>query len=337
MHVLAMRPDDPPASRPYPVINAGVRVSLYGPDLEDYVASYGGPALVDELRAAEGQRLRRQSEAGRRSALHPDVAGAGAHRPGPDHAVLLPEQLLLTQAQLEPRQRHALQQAINHHVADRWRKHRARVTPVAGIPLAAPAEAIAQLAFATRRLGFRAIAVAGEIPAAGAARAADYDGVWDKVVEAGVPLFVDAGAGDEAAASDTAAFLAWLAEGGVLRRFPALRIAVIGRGADPGGRVCRRLATQLASGDGDPAGGDWRLRCFFGTETLETGAAVNAIYASDLPGVPELPGAPEGDLRDFLFANAHRLCAEANVGFWKDTSIPETLPALPASDDSAAA
>jgi hypothetical protein len=45
----------------------------------------------------------------------------------------------------------------------------------------------------------------------------------------------------------------------------------------------------------------------------------------------------DGALRDFLFANAHRLCAEANVGFWRGTSIPEkpVVPALPDHDAAA--
>ena len=40
------------ALRDHPIIETGVEVDDGDPDLEDYVASYGGAALVDELRSA---------------------------------------------------------------------------------------------------------------------------------------------------------------------------------------------------------------------------------------------------------------------------------------------
>jgi hypothetical protein len=172
-------------------ISAGVRVSVYGPELEDYAASYGGLALVDELRAAERRRLGAPAGAANGPELQLERLDTRSRGRGHDHAWVLPEQMFIAGTTVDPRKRHRLQQAVNHHVADRWRRHRAWATPVAGILLTTPEEAIAQLMFVTRRLGFEAIGVSGELPATAAAPAADYDGFWEKVVAAGVLLFAD--------------------------------------------------------------------------------------------------------------------------------------------------
>ena len=41
----------------HPVIDTDVHVNDYAPVLEDYIAQYGGPALVDALRKALGGRF----------------------------------------------------------------------------------------------------------------------------------------------------------------------------------------------------------------------------------------------------------------------------------------
>ena len=43
----------------YPVIDTDVHTNDYGPALEDYVSSYGGAQLVDELRKASQDRIER--------------------------------------------------------------------------------------------------------------------------------------------------------------------------------------------------------------------------------------------------------------------------------------
>jgi Amidohydrolase len=235
----------------YPVIDTDVHTNDYTPAVEDYVASYAGAHLVDELRKASAERIDRgnygngknwyeQTPEERqyyRSIRAPwwarvtkntlDVATY--HLPelfyerqaeqGSDFSVLFPNNVLAPLGVKGRDNRTALQRAINHYHADLWRPYRDRVTPVAGIPLNTPEEGIAELEFAVKTLGLKAINIAGSVrrpiraladkyPADqypelqkyisyqdfyGLDSEYDYDPFWAKVVELGVPVLTHYG------------------------------------------------------------------------------------------------------------------------------------------------
>jgi Amidohydrolase len=235
----------------YPVIDTDVHTNDYTPDLEDYVAHHGGKHLVDALRNASENRIERgsinngknwyqQSLEERqyyRSIRAPwwarvtkntlDVATY--HIPsllyerqaeqGSDYSVLFPNNVLAPLGVKDRDHRTALSRAINHYHADLYRKYSDHLTPVAGIALNTPEEGIAELEFAVKELGLKAINIAGSVrrpiraladkyPAAthpelqkyisyqdfyGLDSEYDYDPFWAKVVELGVPVLTHYG------------------------------------------------------------------------------------------------------------------------------------------------
>jgi hypothetical protein len=110
--------------------------------------------------------------------------------------------------------RRKLQHIVNHYNAAARRPHRAWVIPLAGIVLHTPAEALGQLEFSTKRLGMRAVYVAG----GGWPGDRAYDPFWQGAADGGIPVVVDAG-GVDAAAVET-----------VVGRFPRLCVARLGDG-----------------------------------------------------------------------------------------------------------
>jgi hypothetical protein len=235
----------------YPVIDTDVHTNDYTPAVEDYVATYAGAHLVDELRKASAERIDRgaygngknwyeQTPEERqyyRSIRAPwwarvtkntlDVATY--HLPelfyerqaeqGSDYSVLFPNNVLAPLGVKDKDSRGALQRALNHYHADLWRPYRDRLTVVAGIPLNTPEEGIAELEFAVKTLGLKAINIAGSVrrpiralsdkyPADkypelqkyisyqdfyGLDSEYDYDPFWAKVVELGVPVLTHYG------------------------------------------------------------------------------------------------------------------------------------------------
>jgi hypothetical protein len=179
----------------YPVIDTDVHTNDYTPALEDYVSTYGGAHLVDELRKASQDRIERggvsngknwyeQTPEERqyyRSIRAPwwarvtkntlDVATY--HLPellyqrqaeqGSDYSVLFPNNVLAPLGVKDPASRRGLQRAVNHYHADLYRKYSDRLTPVAGIPLNTPEEGIEELEFAVQTLGLKAINIAGSV------------------------------------------------------------------------------------------------------------------------------------------------------------------------------
>jgi predicted TIM-barrel fold metal-dependent hydrolase len=163
--------------------------------------------------------------------------------------------------------RRAICRALNKLNAETFHGHRSRMTPVAIIPMGTPSEAIEELEFAVHTLGLKAAFVSGqvwrpipkverEIPQA--ARLArymdylaidsdyDYDPVWAKCIELGVVPASHVGtlggpthgsissytfnhAGSFAAGAHI--FCRALVLGGVLKRFPKLRVAFLEGGA----------------------------------------------------------------------------------------------------------
>jgi hypothetical protein len=179
----------------YPVIDTDVHTNDYTPDIEDYIATYGGQHLVDELRKASISRIGRggvgngknwyeQTPEERhyyrsirepwwarvtKNALDvatyhiPDLLYERQAEQGSDYSVMFPNNVLAPLAVKDPEKRSALSRAINHYHADLFRKHADRLTPVAGIALNTPEEGIAELEFAVNKLGLKTINIAGSV------------------------------------------------------------------------------------------------------------------------------------------------------------------------------
>jgi amidohydrolase family protein len=235
----------------YPVIDTDVHTNDYTPAVEDYVASHGGAHLVDELRKASAERIDRGTYGNGKNwyeqtpeerqyyrtirapwwarVTKNTLDVATYHLPelfyerqaerGSDFSVLFPNNVLAPLGVKDAASRTALQRAINHYHADLWRPYKDRVTPVAGIPLHTPEEGIAELEFAVKTLGLKAINIAGSVrrpiraladryPADkypelqkyisyqdfyGLDSEYDYDPFWAKVVELGVPVLTHYG------------------------------------------------------------------------------------------------------------------------------------------------
>jgi predicted TIM-barrel fold metal-dependent hydrolase len=227
----------------YPVIDTDVHTNDFTPALEDYIANYGGSKLVDALRKADFGRLSSKAEGKdwyqqtpEERQYHrtlrspwwarvtkdtldlatytlPDLLAERLVEQGSDYSVLFPNNVLAAGGAGDEH-RQALQRAINHYHADLYRKYSDRLTPVAGIHLNTPQEAIEELEFAVNTLGLKVInipggvkrpikAIADKYPADqhpeiakyasyidfyGLDSEYDYDPFWAKVVELGVPI-----------------------------------------------------------------------------------------------------------------------------------------------------
>lgn len=235
----------------YPVIDTDVHVNDYTPDLEDYVSNYGGAHLVDHLRKASENRIGRgnvgngkdwyaQTREERQyyrtirapwwarvtkntldvATYHlPELFAERQAEQGSDYSVLFPNNVLAPLGIRDKDARIAVSRAINHYHADLWRKYSDRLTPVAGIPLVTPEEGVAEVEFAVKTLGLKAINIAGSVSRPIKALADkypldqhpelrkyisyqdflgldseyDYDPFWAKVVELGVPILTHYG------------------------------------------------------------------------------------------------------------------------------------------------
>lgn len=235
----------------FPVIDTDVHTNDYTPDIEDYIANYGGKHLVDELRKASESRIERGGVSNGKSwyeqtpeerqyyrsirapwwarvtkntldvaTYHiPELLYERQAEQGSDYSVLFPNNVLAPLAVRDKDKRSALARAVNHYHADLFRKYADRLTPVAGIPLNTPEEGIAELEFAVKTLGLKAINIAGSVrrpikaladkyPADqhpelrqyisyqdfyGLDSEYDYDPFWAKVVELGVPVLTHYG------------------------------------------------------------------------------------------------------------------------------------------------
>jgi predicted TIM-barrel fold metal-dependent hydrolase len=153
--------------------------------------------------------------------------------------------------------RRAIARALNKLNAETFREHASRLTPVAIVPMGSPQEAIDELEYAVKTLGFKAAFVGGHfwrtLPGGGRYMdylaldsELDYDPVWQKCIELGVVPASHVGtfggpthgsisnynfnhAGSFAAAGHILARALIL--GGVMRRFPKLRVVFLEGGA----------------------------------------------------------------------------------------------------------
>src|SRR5262245_30896181 len=175
---------------------------------------------------------------------------------GIDFALLYPTFGLLVMTHPDDELRRAVARALNRYYADVFASHRDRLEPVAIVPMFSPAEALAELDYAVRQRGLKAVVMGGVIPrkerpdgskiawldTLGHESLYDYDPVWQRCLELGVaPAFhaVGYGWGTRVStrnyvhnhlgnfASAQEATCRSLFMGGVPRRFPGLRFAFL--------------------------------------------------------------------------------------------------------------
>jgi predicted TIM-barrel fold metal-dependent hydrolase len=206
---------------------------------------------------------------------------------GIDLTVLYPTFGLLAPHLDDEEIRRAACRAFNTYHADVFREYADRIVPVAVIPMHTPQEAIAELEYAVRTLGMKAVMLAGHVlrPVPAVARTApeaaryaywldtfcldseyDYDPVWAKCVELKVaPTFHSAGMGWGSRTSLSTymynhighfaeageALCKALFFGGVTRRFPTLKLAFLEGGVSTGARLYADLIARWNKRNGE--------------------------------------------------------------------------------------
>lgn len=271
----------------HPVIDADGHFVEFVPLLNQYLRDEGvSGGMPEAMRAGEGlgradhDLLSPDERVAHRATIKPwgltpvenviDLASSIAprllHRRldelGIDFAVLYPSAALAFMHIRDDDLRRASCRAVNRYASDTFAELGDRLCTVASIPMQTPDEAVAEMEFCVRELGFKSALIAGwarrsvpafaHLPKAaehatwldffGIDSAYDYDPVWAKAVELGLPLamhstgmgwgsrrsisnYVFNHIGHFAASMEGSAKALFL--GGVTRRFPRLRIAFL--------------------------------------------------------------------------------------------------------------
>ncbi|MGE0385181.1 MAG: amidohydrolase family protein [Gammaproteobacteria bacterium] len=221
------------------------------------------------------------------TAMFPHLLAQRLESLGIDFAVVYPTMGLGFPHVQTEQVRLAACRAINRYHADIFAGHRQRLEPVAVIPMHTPAEALNELEYAVRTLGYRAILIPSyvqrPIPAAqqesarmagyataldtyGIDSAYDYDPVWAKCIELGVSVSTHSptmGIGTRASISSYMynhighfaaageALCKSLFFGGVTRRFPRLRVALLEGGVAWGATVYGDIVSRWSKRNRD--------------------------------------------------------------------------------------
>ncbi|MSQ25050.1 MAG: amidohydrolase [Dehalococcoidia bacterium] len=282
------------ASLRHPVVDTDGHYIELTPLFLDYLRDVGGPAMVERyagptpmamevqskvynlslaerrdrwIRAPSWWGLPAKNTLDRATAMSPAVLYDRLEELGFDFVVLYPSEALRLPVIPETDLRLAACRAFNHFARDIFKAYADRMTPVGVIPMNTPEEAIAELEYAVRVLGIKAVVLGGSvarpIPAIHRENPAldrianrqdffgldseyDYDPVWAKCVELKVAVTFHAGQwgwgsrrsisnmmfnhiGGLAAGHDPLCKALFL--GGVTRRFPTLNFAFLEGGA----------------------------------------------------------------------------------------------------------
>lgn len=276
----------------YPIIDTDVHTQEFEPAFLDYLAEVGGAKIADSFRdhlpGAGRYRWFQQTPAERhtyRTARPPfwgrptkntlDLATITLPKllherlqeAGTDFAVLYPNLATLAPQIKNEEMRRAVCRAANLYHAEIFRPYSDRLTPIATIPLNTPEEGIAELEYAVKELGLKAIQIPGYVTRVipgfenypeevqreatwidnfALDSAYDYDPFWAKCVELKVvPTTHASGMGWTSRrsisnyqynhighfASAAEAFCKALFFGGVTHRFPSLRFAFLEGGS----------------------------------------------------------------------------------------------------------
>ena len=204
----------------------------------------------------------------RATAMIPRLLAERLDELGLDFSVLYPSAGLIYQRWNDEEVRRVSCRAYNRYVADTYGPYASRMTPAAVVPMHTPEEAIEEMEFAVRELGLKAAMIAGHVrrplgkvqsrhpgtvagygwwfDAYGEDSAYDYDPVWAKAIELGLPLathhggfgftnhaninnFMQNHLGHFASAGNLLCKTLFFS--GVTRRFPKLRVGFLECGA----------------------------------------------------------------------------------------------------------
>ena len=259
----------------HPVIDGDAHVLEGEFVIADYVKQVGGAKLLarfeDSRKAKRGIPHRRMFWAApsgkytldRATAMLPKLYRERLGEAGIDYAVVYTTYGLAVLTMQDDELRPVLARALNTMYADMFRDVGDRLTPAAVIPMATPQEAIAELEFAVKQLGFKAISCPGEVrrPVPEVMREAphlgkyaqhvysltidspyDYDPVWAKCIELKVAPTAHTGSQQSARRESATNFVynrlssftpsndhfcRSLFLGGVSRRFPQLNVGFL--------------------------------------------------------------------------------------------------------------
>ena len=168
----------------HPVIDADGHWLEYGPVMREEFRRIGGAAAVDavdlasqrvpnSLRLTVAERARRrvgqeafwsspsENTRDRATAMLPRLMYERLEELGIDFCVVYPTAGLGYHRMPDPRLRRAICRAYNVFAADQFRGLEDRVIPAAIIPMYTPEEAIEEIEFATKQLGYKVIMVGG--------------------------------------------------------------------------------------------------------------------------------------------------------------------------------
>lgn len=166
----------------HPVIDTDGHFTELAPVFEEYVAEYGGPRLVDEVRkisrdinsyfedTGTPQERRNRGDRGlpiywtvptantldRATSALPKLLYERLPEFGLDFSILFPTRSLFYPHIAEVDVRLPMCRAFNHYVADMFQPYSDRLTPGAMIPLHTPDEGISELEYSVNELGLKA-------------------------------------------------------------------------------------------------------------------------------------------------------------------------------------
>jgi predicted TIM-barrel fold metal-dependent hydrolase len=272
------------ASLKHPVIDGDGHAIEFGPVYFDFLKQAGGPRITERFvemlnggwnSMSREERIRKRvtrpsawtfpasNTLDRATAMLPRLFRARMDDFGLDFSIVYSTLALLLFRQDDDEIRQVGCRALNMMFADVFREQADRMTPVACVPMKTPQEAIEELEFAVRRLGFKAAVLQSNVrrpipevreKAPELSRYAswmdtlcmdspyDYDPVWAKCVELKVAVtshssstgfgsrvatnhYIHNHVGSFAAAGE--AFAKALVLGGVTKRFPTLNFAFL--------------------------------------------------------------------------------------------------------------
>jgi predicted TIM-barrel fold metal-dependent hydrolase len=261
----------------HPVIDADGHTIEYGPAYFEFLKQVGGTAIAERYRAkldaggwyrqSPEERIRKRvtrptswglptkNTLDRATAMLPRLFRARMDDFGLDFSIVYSTLALVLIREEDAELRRATCRALNAMLADIFAEQKDRMAPVAVIPTHTPEEAIAELEYAVRTLGFKAVMVNSNVrrPVPDAKDATwmdvlcmdgpyNYDPLWAKCMELKVAVtthspstgwgsrvatnhYIYNHVGSFAAAGE--AFAKAVILGGVTRRFPKLNFAFL--------------------------------------------------------------------------------------------------------------
>lgn len=271
----------------HPIVDGDGHTIEFGPLLEDYLRKVGGAKLAERYArqfrdnrlgwyalTPEERRARRitrppfwtmpaKNTRDIATVMFPRLFEERMEALGLDYSIIYPTIGLFMPREYDAEVRQASCRALNMMHADIFGPYGRRMTPAAAIPMHTPEEAVAEMEFASKELGYKVMMIAGHVrrPIKTIAERApdlaqlalwvdnlaldsdhDYDPVWRKCLELGVSPTAHTGSmgwgsrtsisnynynhiGHFAAANE--AFCKALFFGGVTRRFPTLKFGLL--------------------------------------------------------------------------------------------------------------